>query len=339
MAVKRVTMDTIAKAAGVSRTSVSFVLNNTPNKNIPEATRQRILQAAQELGYYDRQANQFIAFVLHQTPDQIAQDALLGEVLRGLSEVIVPHGYYVGVFPMPLEGQTSYIDLLNKRQPSGIVLSGPVHKDSSELKSVLAQDVPTVIQGQVDSPDFYYVDVDNVQGSYTAVRHLLELGHRRIGLITNAPLNYTASMHRLRGYQLALNEAGLAFDPALVRHGAFTSTSGYNAMSDLLMSLSPVELPSAMFVASDVVALGAMQAARQYGLQIPQQISFVGYDDIPLAPYLTPALTSVRIPAADLGSHAGRILLALLQGQAHQPRSLLLDNQLRIRESTQAYLA
>jgi LacI family transcriptional regulator len=144
-------------------------------------------------------------------------------------------------------------------------------------------------------------------------------------------------MHRLTGYQLALSEAGLVFDPTLVRHGAFTSSSGYTAMSDLLMSLPHTELPSAMFVASDVVALGALQAARQYGLQVPQEMSFVGYDDIPLAPYLTPPLTSVRIPAADLGSHAGQTLLALLEGQPHQPRRLLLDNQLRIRDSTQAY--
>lgn len=334
-------MEAVAREAEVSRTTVSFVLNNTPNKNIPESTRQRIIAAAQRLGYYGaptHNSNHFIAFILHQTPDQIAQDALLGEVLRGLSDVIVPRGYYVGLFPMPLEGQTSYVDLLNKRQPSAIVLSGPVQKDSSELKTLLTHDVPIVIQGQVDSPEFYCVDVDNVQGSYTAMRHLLELGHRRIGLITNAPLTYTASMHRLTGYQLALNEYGVAFDSSLVRYGEFTSISGFDAMMDLLNTLSPAEYPSAMFVASDVVALGALQAARQCGLQVPQEMSFVGYDDIPLASYLTPPLTSVRIPAADLGSHAGQTLIALLEGQTYQPRRILLDNQLKIRESTQAYL-
>ncbi|MBI5959092.1 MAG: LacI family DNA-binding transcriptional regulator [Chloroflexi bacterium] len=337
MSPKHVTMDQIAREAGVSRTTVSFVLNNTPNKNIPEATRQRVLEAAQRLGYYESFPvdQKLIAFVMHQTSEQIAQDALLGEVLRGLSGAIEPHGYHVGLFSMPLDSPTHYLDLVMTRRPQGIVLSGPIIKDSEELRVLQERGIPTVIQGQVENPEIYCVDVDNVHGAYIAVRHLLELDHRRIAMITNSPSLYTASEERLRGYRRALAEYGVEEDERLVRYGAFTSASGYAAMQEILSAAG--EPPSAVFAASDVVALGAIQAIRQAGLQIPDDISLVGFDDIPLAPFLSPPLTTVRIFAADLGRHAGQVLMGLILGQGNQPRRIFLDSLLKIRESTRHY--
>ncbi len=337
MSPKHVTMEQIAREANVSRTTVSFVLNNTPNKNIPDVTRQRVLEAAQKLGYFEQTAVdlKLIAFAMHQTPEQIAQDALLGEVLRGLSAAIDGHGFHVGLFPMPIDGPMRYLELVVTHRPQGIVLSGPMEKDSEELRILSDQSVPTVIQGQVDNADLYCVDVDNIYGAYIAVKYLLELGHRRIALITNASLTYTASADRLKGYQKALAEYGIKSDDSLIRFGEFTSASGYDCMVDILNSVN--QLPSAVFIASDVVALGAIQAIREWGFVIPDDISVVGFDDIPLASYLTPSLTSVRIFAADLGRHAGQVLVGLINGDTNQPRRVLLDSALKIRQSTSLY--
>jgi LacI family transcriptional regulator len=330
---KRITMEQIAQDANVSRTTVSFVLNQTPNTNISESTRLRVLETAFKLGYYDfKDATNFVAFVMHQTPDQIAQDALLGEVLRGVSGAIEPYGYHVGLFPLPLDSPLHYLNLIITRRPKGILLSGPITKDSEALDKLVQQNVPVVILGQVENPRIYCVDVENVYSAQLAVQHLLELGHRRIATITNASLSYTASVDRLKGYRNALAEYEVAFDESLVRYGDFTSLSGYKAMLDLL-NVHPTP-PSAVFVASDVVALGAMQAARQWDLNIPDDISFVGFDDIPLAPYLNPPLTTVRILAGDLGFHAGQILMGLTQGETTLPRRTLLDSQLKVRGST-----
>ncbi len=333
---KRITMEQIARDANVSRTTVSFVLNQTPNTNISESTRLRVLETAFKLGYYDsNDATNFIAFVMHQSPDQIAQDALLGEVMRGVSSAIEPYGYHVGLFPLPLDSPLHYLNLLITRRPKGIILSGPITKDSDALGQLVQQNVPVVIQGQVENPRIYCVDVENVYSAQTAVQHLLDLGHRRIATITNASLSYTASVDRLKGYRRALAENGIEYDETLVRYGDFTSLSGYKAMIDLL-TLHPTP-PSAVFVASDVVALGAMQAARQWGLNIPEDISFVGFDDIPLASYLNPPLTTVRILAGDLGHRAGQILMGLIQNEGALPHRTLLDSQLKVRGSTQPY--
>jgi LacI family transcriptional regulator len=339
MAPKRITMEQIAREAQVSRTTVSFVLNKTANTNISEATRLRVLETAFQLGYYapTTQETNFIAFVMHQTSDQIAQDALLGEVLRGVTNAIEPFGYHVGLFPLPVGNVLHYLDLIITRRPRGIIVSGPIEKDTESLYVLAQQNIPVVIQGQLENPLIYCVDVENVYSARLAMRHLLELGHRRIAFITNAPISYTASSDRLKGYQQALAEYETPFQEVLVRYGQFTSMSGYNAMLDLL-NTNP-EPPSAVFVASDVVALGAMQAARQWGLQIPEDVSFVGFDDMPLAAYLYPPLTTVRIPAGDLGYHAGQLLMGLAHGESALPRRTLLDSQLKVRGSTRPYRA
>jgi LacI family transcriptional regulator len=337
MSPKHITMERIAREAKVPRTTVSFALNNTPNKNIPEVTRQRVLDVAQKLGYFDQYVvdQELIAFVIHQTPGQIAQDALLGEVLGGLPGVIEPYGYHVGLFPVPVGNPRRYVGLVVTHRPQGIVLSGPVEKDNEELQTPLEQNVPAVIWRQVENPELYCVDVDNVRGAYIAVKYLLKLGHRRIATITNASLSYTASADRLLGYRQALAEYEIPYDDTLVRHGAFTSDSGYRSMVDILNTAG--DLPSAVFVASDVVARGAIQAIRQWGFLIPDDISIVGFDDIPLASYLSPSLTSVRTLAADLGRHAGQVLMGLRHNNAVQPCRVLLDSILKIRDSTCSY--
>ena len=177
------------------------------------------------------------------------------------------------------------------------------------------------------------VDVDNRAGARTAVEHLLGLGHRRIGCITNAPLAYTAAADRLAGYRDALATAGIDADPALVVEGSFDAASGHAAATRLLDRAADV---TALFVASDIVAFGAMRAIREAGRRVPADMSVVGFDDIPLAQHFDPPLTTIRIPARALGAAAGRALVERLAGRAVTER-MLLPTELIVRESTTAH--
>lgn len=342
MSGKRTTMRQIAAEAGVSRTTVSFVLNGITGINISPHTRQRILDIAQRLNYIPDSAALSlargragaIALVLRQSPHQVIGDAFLAPVAQGVAAAVKPHGYRVLLEPLdPADGPASYGDLVRSRGADGLLLSGP-RLDDDELARVSGEKIPIVLMGQLPNTAIPFVDVDNMLGAGTAVRHLIDLGHRRIACITNAPLTYTASSDRLAGYRHALGEAGIVYDEALVRYGGFTDESGEEAMSELL---STPPLPTAVFAASDVVALGALSAIQSAGLSVPGDIALVGFDDIPLAQYIDPPLTTVRLPAYGLGWGAGQMLVRLIEDHDEvTERRVLLETELIIRESSGA---
>ncbi len=335
---KRVTAQDVARLAGVSRTTVSFVLNNVTDMRISEETRQKVLEAARLLNYYpDAVARRMVTgrtrvlgFVLRQSPEQAFADLFLPQVLNGLSQAAARQGYQVLFEPIPPDQpNTMYARLVNERHVDGIILSGP-RFDDEDLLRLHREGAALVLIGRLPDVEVPYVDVDNVGGARMAAEYLIRKGHRRIGLITNAPLSYTASVERLSGYRQALEAAGLSFDETLVRYGNFTPQSGYQAMTDLLQ-VRP--LPTAVFVASDTVALGALQAIRHAGLQIPADISLIGFDDIPLAGFLDPPLTTVHLPAFNLGWEAAEMLLQRLQTEEASPSYRLLATHLVERES------
>jgi LacI family transcriptional regulator len=224
--------------------------------------------------------------------------------------------------------EANYEALLRAQHADGIVVSGPRSGDRGLAR--LADDgFPIVLQGTLRGIRAPSVDVDNVSGATRAVEHLIGLGWRRIGCITNAPLAYTASQDRLAGYRHALEAAGIPYDPMLVEEAAFDAGSGHRAMERLL-ARGPIE---AVFVASDVVAFGAIAAIREAGLSVPADISVVGFDDIALAAYFDPPLTTVRLPAHDLGLAAGTALLDRVAGRPVPDRTLL-PTELIVRSST-----
>lgn len=335
---KRVTAQDVARLAGVSRTTVSFVLNNVTDMRISEETRQKVLEAARLLNYHpDAVARRMVTgqtrvlgFVLRQSPEQAFADLFLPQVLNGLSQAAARQGYQVLFEPIPPDQpNTMYARLVNERHVDGIILSGP-RFDDEDLLRLHREGAALVLIGRLPDVEIPYVDVDNIGGARMATEYLIRKGHRRIGLITNAPLSYTASAERLAGYRQALEAAGLPFDETLVRCGNFTPQSGYQAMTDLLQ-VRP--LPTAVFVASDTVALGALQAIRHAGLQIPTDISLIGFDDIPLAGFLDPPLTTVHLPAFNLGWEAAEMLLQRLQIEEASPLYRLLATHLVERES------
>ncbi|HDN79776.1 MAG: LacI family transcriptional regulator [Chloroflexi bacterium] len=338
MARRKVTSYDVARKAGVSRTTVSFVLNNVPGARISEETRRRVLKAARELGYFPNaaarslvsQKTRTIGLVLCQTPDQVFHDAFLPEVLHGISDVMRPAGYRVLVEPVEdVTRPNAYIDLVLEQRIDGLILSGP-RSDDAELPQLKEEGFPVILLGQLPGAGFPSVDVDNVEGARIAVEHLISLGHTRIGIITNAPPQYTGSAHRLEGYRLALAAHGIPFDENLVCYGNFTEGSGYRAMNELLGLANP---PTAVFVASDLVAFGVLAAIRDRGLLVPRDIAVVGFDDVRMARYVTPPLTTVRLPAYELGQTAAQILVNWLEKGKEPPKLTLLPTELVIRKS------
>lgn len=332
-----VTSADVARVAGVSRTTVSFVLNQVPHVKISPATRARVHAAATALDYHPsgparqlvRGASMTLALVLRQHPEKVAADALLPETLRGLASAVRPAGYRVLVEALPPDDEGSYASLLRARHADGLIVSGPRHDDGAVVG--LSRDgFPVVLQGSLPGSDLPAVDIDNRAAARKAVEHLIALGHRRIACITEAPLGYTASEARVAGYHDALAAAGLDADPALQEEGDFDAASGHAAMGRLLDRGGDF---SAVFVASDVVAVGAVSAAREAGRLVPDDLSVVGFDDIPVAAYLDPPLTTVHLPAHELGRQAGQMLIALIEGVRLEGPAIL-EADLVVRGST-----
>ena len=336
--VKRTTSRDVAKLAHVSRTTVSFILNNVPGVSISAATRTRVLDAAKKLNYSPNVAGKklvsgksyTIGLVLCQSPEQIFTDAFLPQVILGVEQAAMQQGFHVLLKPVDPNDTGGYARLITENHVDGILLSGP-RQDDTALMHLHQQRVPIMLMGQLPETDIPFVDVNATAGAELAVSHLIERGHQCIGMITNAPLDYTSAQQRRGGYVKALKKAKLSVNKALIKAGNYTPASGYEAMKDLL-KLGP--RLTAVFVASDVVAMGAILAIKESGLRIPKDIAVVGFDDIPLAEFYDPPLTTIHLPAFGLGWAGGERLIRLIQGEGLNDASLLLESTLVTRQSS-----
>src|SRR5258708_39026619 len=258
---KRITSKDIAKLAGVSRTTVSFVLNDAPGMRIPEETRQRVLAAARQLDYQPDEVARSMAsgrrnllgFVVRQSADQAFADHFLPQVLNGITRAADEQGYHTIFEPIsPEDKRATYSQLIATRHVDGIVLSGP-RSDDQELLRIHAAGAHIVMMGQVPNSDIPFVDVDNIGGARLATDHLISLGHHRIALITNAPPAYTASADRFTGYRQALEVAGPPFHPSLGQYG--NSAPPARAGGPIHV-FSPPLLPTDHLVPSRTLPLG-----------------------------------------------------------------------------------
>jgi DNA-binding LacI/PurR family transcriptional regulator len=327
----------VAKLAGVSRTTVSFVLNNVPGVKISEETRQRVLKAARQLNYYPTAAARSLAsgktrrigLVMGEGQKHLSADAFLPSFLQGVTASIHRRGYLL-VLQMAedVPSHEAYVRLIREQQVDGLIISGP--RSDDPLLSELADDrFPLLLHGRLVDCDLPCVDVDNKAGAYQAVTHLIGLGHQRIGFVSNAPLSYAGALDRFAGYRQALTEHDLPLDDDLVRTAAFLPETGQAAMEELL---ALPERLTAVFAASDVVAIGVMGAIQTAGLRIPDDVAVVGFDDIFLAAHTRPPLTTVRVPAYGLGWTAAEVLIALIEGD-EEASSVMLETELVIRDS------
>ena len=317
---KRPTSFEVAKLAGVSRTTVSFVLNGVAAANISAATQARVLEAARDLGYVPAAAGRTLAsgrthtlglFICHAEHLQI--DAFIPQALYGLNEKSRKHGFKVIVEAVEDPAKPdAYLELVRAKQVDGLVVLNPRSNDEG-LRKLVLENFPLVIMGASELPEAYTVSTrDNSISAERATEHLIALGHTRIAHITYGGLVYQGADERFRGYRQALEKAGIPFDPALLRVGDYSAASGFAAMTSLLEARTDF---SAVFVSNDTVAFGAMAALREHGRRIPEDVAVVGYDDVPLAAYAAPPLTTVRSPALEHGRLATEMLIQLIRGE------------------------
>jgi LacI family transcriptional regulator len=308
----------LAELTGVSIATVSRALN-IPERVNPE-TRARILKAAEGIGYQvnslgrrlRRGQAELVGMVIPVPPSQFGHPFFL-ELIAGLGEGFEGSGLELVVSACPpgnAELET-YRRLIEGKRVDAMVVTRTRIKDERILY-LLEQKIPFVTHGRSQGlSGFAFLDMNSQLGFADATRFLIELGHTQIALF-NAPSSLNFSAARLAGYQTALQQAGIALDPSHMLETDLTEKSGYNAMQQLLCLKSH---PSAVLCANDLIAIGAMQAVREAGLSIAQDISIIGYDDIPMAAYTNPPLTTIQQPTRAAGRKLAQMLLELMAGK------------------------
>lgn len=304
----RTTIKDIALAAGVSTTTVSHVVNNT--RFVDPETRERVLQSMSALGYQPNFLARSLRKGESKTIGLIVPDAanlFFAEVARKIEDYGFQQGYSVilGNSDNNPQKQSSYINTLLAKRVDGVIFisSGGEEKDLAKLREY---QVPVVVADRDVPLEFAdVVLVDNERGGYDATRYLLELGHRRIACITG-PHDLSPSMQRIEGFQRAMKEFHLDINPEYITAGDFQFHGGELAMDQLLKRYPR---PDAVFVFNDMMAFGAMSAIRKAGLEIPKDISVVGFDDIELSSAILPALTTVAQPFDEIARWTTNLLV------------------------------
>lgn len=331
---RRVNIRDVASAAGVSIGTVSRVLND--HAEVSSASRERVREAIARLRYRPSQvgralSKRAIAAIGVLVPDMT--DPVFMPMVQGIESVASAHGYAVMLSNSnraPAR-ETQFGDLMAQFGVSGAVIVGGGRQNDRELAARLGA-IPTVVVARPAANGvFPSAAVDHCAAARLAVAHLLDLGHRRIGTVRGDPTS-EAGTERLRGYLEALRGHGVEPDPALVAGDSFDLLSGIEATRVLLDLAEP---PSGVFYASDEMALGGLRAIKDWGLRIPQDISVVGLNDIPFAATSDPPLTTVRLPARQLGM-LGMQMLADLIARREPVRDLVLNVELVVRQSTRA---
>ncbi|MEA3334648.1 MAG: LacI family DNA-binding transcriptional regulator [Chloroflexota bacterium] len=326
-------MRDVAERAGVSVTSVSHVINETRPVSIE--LRERVLEAMRELGYHpNRLARSLRSGKTHTVGIIVPDNAnpFFAEIVRGIEDTSFEHGYSLILCnsDADLGKEEYYIGVLTEKQVDGILFMA-AGASTDHIQSLLERHVPVVVvDREVPGVTVDTVLADNARGGWLATRHLIEIGHRRIGCIS-APVNLTLSAERVDGYRQALQEAGIPIDEALIVPGNFNLGGGYRATQQLLALGEP---PTALFSGNDLMAVGAICAACEAGRHVPVDLSVVGFDDIPLALYTNPPLTTIRQPNYNMGVAAATMLLERVRDPELPPRRIMLQIELQIRRST-----
>jgi LacI family transcriptional regulator len=328
-----VTIIDVAEEAGVSYSTVSRVVNN--KTYVKPETRTRVLQAMTRLGYQANLHARSLAGGRSNVIGLLVVDLTtqyVGEIIRGIDDVLTANQYELMLYTTHRRKtkESAYVNMMARGLADGLLIVLP-RDPEAYLTSLRQRDFPYVLIDQfgIDDADLT-VTAANYDGGFEATRHLIELGHRRIGIITGW-MDMVAARHRLDGYRAALTAFNINYQENLVYEGDFTQSSGFHGTNHLLDLAEP---PTAIFASSDLVALGVMDAARGRKLKIPADLSLVGFDDIPMSAVLIPQLTTVRQPLTDMGYCATQMLLALIQKPEEKQTSVILPTELILREST-----
>jgi LacI family transcriptional regulator len=317
---RKPTQEDVARIAGVSQALVSYVVNDTGTVSIPEETRQRILNAVAELGYIPNSAARSL-----RTRKTLSIASLIPDITnpyypafeRGIQDVADANGYDLIIYNTDgiAEKERRYVRSLRQRNVDGAVMT-VFHLTPDDFRPLRDEGIAIVLLGPHDDAwiesgiDNLYVE--NIEAARTIVNHLIERGHRRIAMIAGVEATPPRE-RRVIGYEQALAEHQIPLDPILIRGGDFNETGGYQGMKELL-KLKP--LPTAVFAANDLMAIGAMIALREAGLKVPADMAIVGFDDIPAAAVVDPPLTTMAQHPEALGIRASQMLFERLRGEA-----------------------
>ncbi len=329
-----VTMRQIAERAGVSIGTVSHVINETAT--VRPKLRERVVEAIRSMGYQPSALAQGLrksrTNMLGMVIPDITNPFFPG-VVRGVEDVAYKRSFRVILCNADNDPakEASYVRELRSYHIAGLLIIPAVGADiASHLRAYASASVPVVCIDRV--PDGWKGDavlVANAEGAYLATRHLIQMGHERLAVITG-PLKLTNAAERLKGFTRALNEARIEIEPEFIQEARFDTESGYQAALRLLRMLPR---PTAIFACNDLMAFGVLQAVRQLRLRCPEDLSIAGFDSLEFTKFTDPSLTSVYQPGYQLGATAARLLLQRVDGMRSAARKILLQTELNKRNS------
>lgn len=329
----RVTIKDVAEKAGVSPATVSRVVGNYGY--VSEKTRRKVLAAVEELGYRpDSIARSMVTRTTH-TIGLVVTDItnpFFANLVRGVEAVTWKHRYtlILANTDEDVQREKSIIQTLQEKRVDAFIVVPATSQESPHLQEVISQGTPLVlVDRRVRGLAVDTVMVDNEDGAYRAVSHLIRLGHSRIGIVLDN-LKITTNEERLAGYRRALLENILPVEESLIQSCRFTQRSAYELVSNML---ADHERPTALFTANNFMTLGAIQAIREAGLEIPQDIALVGFDDLEWYQVNAPYLTAVAQPVFEMGNIAAQHIIAQLKGEESSVMEIRLKTKFIVRQS------
>lgn len=332
------TIKDVAARAGVAPSTVSRVLAGS--SRISPETQERVRQAMRELRYHPnaiarslaRRTTHTLGLIISRPMEVAFANPFFAEAIRGIGAAVHQEGYHLllAATPDPKDERTTCLGLLRGGRVDGVILARSLVNDRL-IRDLSNEGYPFVVIGRVtDGAAVNWVNNDNVAVGAMAVEHLLERGHRRVGLI-KGPGEQVVSLDRRAGYLDALRRAHIEPRTDYEVDGGFSREGGYQAMARLLDLPEP---PTAVFASDDAMALGALECCRERGVAVPRRIALVGVNDDPLTALLHPPLSTVRIPIFELGATAAKTLVEVLTKGGDAPRQVILPSQLMVRASS-----
>lgn len=336
--VGKVTSWDVARRAGVSRTTVSMVLNKSDAVVLSENTKRRVFAAASELGYKPNSAARMLVRgdtetigVIISDPEILPIDGFIPQLMHGISQSNHEHGYHVLLEALNVSDSANpYDSLVESRRIDGLIVLNP-RSDDPALRDLVDRNFPIVLIGSIRHPNELSVNFSTWAGISEAVGHLVRLGHRRIGTVPFSRNGLLATDVRLSGLRRALYGCGLELPDAYVEHGDFSAQSGYEATIRLLRRAPEI---TAIMAGNDTIAIGVIGAAIAIGRRVPEDLSIIGFDDLPFSGYLNPPLTTIHVDAVKQGVMAADLLVRRLKNTDMGERQIKLPTKFLPRHST-----